>query len=93
MKRTVPTDESVQFAFPGASYGLGIMNIPLTCGGSYWSNSGSDPGWGNDNGVTENGQRSVVSSWSTEDVTDPQLATAQARAFVNVTNNALCPAP
>jgi D-alanyl-D-alanine carboxypeptidase len=93
MKRTVPTDQSVQFAFPGASYGLGIMNIPLTCGGSYWSNSGSDPGWGNDNGVTDDGRRSVVSSWSTEDVTDPERARAQARAFVNLTNNALCAAP
>jgi D-alanyl-D-alanine carboxypeptidase len=93
MKRTVPTDESVQFAFPGAGYGLGIMNIPLTCGGSYWSNSGSDPGWGNDNGVTDDGRRSVVSSWSTEDVTDPERAKAQARAFVGLTDNALCPSP
>ncbi|MEO3753670.1 serine hydrolase domain-containing protein [Streptomyces sp. B6B3] len=90
MKDTVDTDESVQSIWPGATYGLGIMNIPLECGGSYWGNSGSDPGWGNDNGVTENGRRSVVASWSTEDVTDPDQARQQAEAFVALTNDALC---
>ncbi|WP_242903378.1 serine hydrolase domain-containing protein [Actinomadura terrae] len=90
MQHTVNTDESVQRVFPGATYGLGIMNIPLKCGGSYWSNSGSDPGWGNDNGVTEDGRRSVVTSWSTEDVTDPDNAIRQTRAFVALTNHALC---
>lgn len=90
MQRTTPTDDSVQAAFPGARYGLGIMNIPLPCGGSYWSNSGSDPGWGNDNGVTADGRRSVVTSWSTEDVTDPAGAKAQAEAFVALTTRALC---
>jgi D-alanyl-D-alanine carboxypeptidase len=90
MQQTVPTDESVQAAFPGARYGLGIMSIPLPCGGQYWSNSGSDPGWGNDNGVTPDGRRSVVTSWSTEDVTDPVGAGAQAEAFVALTARALC---
>ncbi len=90
MKDTVETDESVQRVWPGATYGLGIMNIPLECGGSYWGNSGSDPGWGNDKGVTDDGERSVVSSWSTEDVTDPDQALRQARTFVALTDDALC---
>ncbi|WP_460699086.1 serine hydrolase domain-containing protein [Nocardia thraciensis] len=90
MKQTVPTDESVQRAFPGARYGLGIMNVPLSCGGSYWTNSGSDPGWGNDNGVTADGRRSVVTSWSTEDITDPERSIKQARTFVKLTQDALC---
>ncbi len=90
MQTTVPVDESVQAIFPGARNGLGIMNIPLPCGGTYWSNSGSDPGWGNDNGVTEDARRSVATSWSTEDVTEPAKAEAQARAFVTLTTDALC---
>jgi hypothetical protein len=32
----------------------------------------------------------VVTSWSTEDVTDQDNALAQARAFVRLTQDALC---
>jgi hypothetical protein len=42
----------------------------------YWAGIAPDPGWGNDNGVTPDGRRRVVTSWSTEDVTGEDNALA-----------------
>ncbi|GAA1353721.1 serine hydrolase domain-containing protein [Catellatospora bangladeshensis] len=63
MKRTV---RAPQFddAWPGARYGLGIMWTPNSCGGA-WSHGGTIHGYLTRNGVTDDGDRSVVVSMNT----------------------------
>ncbi|MFD8757300.1 serine hydrolase domain-containing protein [Kitasatospora sp. NPDC059577] len=51
----------------GTRYGLGLVEIPLDCGGrkgSYWSHEGGDGGYITLNGVTADGRRSAVVSMS-----------------------------
>ncbi|MPY32442.1 beta-lactamase family protein [Streptomyces adustus] len=64
MKRTVPVSAEVERLWPGGRYGLGLVERPLGCGGSYWSHEGGDGGYITLNGVTEDGSRSVVVSMS-----------------------------
>ncbi|MBO2458201.1 serine hydrolase domain-containing protein [Actinomadura violacea] len=64
MKRTVPVSAEVQQLWPGGRYGLGLVERPLTCGGTYWSHEGGDGGYITLNGVTEDGRRSAVVSMS-----------------------------
>lgn len=59
MKKTVRAAE-LDEAWPGASYGLGLMEIPLTCGGSYYSHGGDLPGYATRTGATADGGRVVV---------------------------------
>ncbi|MEW1793323.1 MULTISPECIES: serine hydrolase domain-containing protein [Streptomyces] len=59
MKKTVRAAE-LDEAWPGARYGLGLMEIPLTCGGSYFSHAGDLPGYATRTGATEDGRRVVV---------------------------------
>ncbi|MGW0334510.1 serine hydrolase domain-containing protein [Streptomyces sp. NPDC003011] len=90
MKETVPVDAATREVMPGAAYGLGLMSVPLDCGGSYWGHPGTDPGWGDDNGTTSDGRRSVVTSWSTQATTDLDGAKKVARAYAALTRHALC---
>ncbi|MET7682333.1 serine hydrolase domain-containing protein [Streptomyces sp. NPDC005423] len=64
MKQTVPVSAEVQQLWPGGRYGLGLVERPLSCGGTYWSHEGGDGGYITLNGVTDNGGRSVVVSMS-----------------------------
>ncbi|MEU3221463.1 serine hydrolase domain-containing protein [Streptomyces sp. NPDC006971] len=48
----------------GGRYGLGIAQIPLPCGGWYWTHPGSVPGFATRAGVTTDGRRAVVLSLS-----------------------------
>ncbi|WP_437622916.1 serine hydrolase domain-containing protein [Sorangium sp. So ce1151] len=50
---------------PGTSYGLGIMWIPTSCGGGYWSHAGDTLGYATRNAVSDDGSRVVVMSLST----------------------------
>lgn len=59
MKKTVRAAE-LDEAWPGARYGLGLMEIPLTCGGSYYSHGGDLPGYATRTGATADGRRVVV---------------------------------
>ena len=59
METTVPAHE-LDVIFPGVQYGLGLMWIPLSCGGGYYSHGGDVPGYSTRDGVTPNGQRVVV---------------------------------
>jgi D-alanyl-D-alanine carboxypeptidase len=59
LKTTVPDPQAEQL-LPGSRYGLGIEYHPLSCGGAYWSHGGDGFGYGVDDGVTEDGQRSAV---------------------------------
>lgn len=46
--------------WPGVSYGLGLMRIPLSTGGGYVGHAGGMPGWITRGGVTEDGTRGAV---------------------------------
>lgn len=59
MKKTVRSEE-LDAAWPGARYGLGLMEIPLTCGGSYYGHAGDLPGYATRTGATPDGRRVVV---------------------------------
>ncbi|MFE3588224.1 serine hydrolase domain-containing protein [Streptomyces niveus] len=88
MKKTVRAAE-LDEAWPGARYGLGLMEIPLTCGGSYFSHAGDLPGYATRTGATEDGRRVVVleatgdgsmpgSIHATNDLIDKQLCAGRA---------------
>nr|WP_303715945.1 serine hydrolase domain-containing protein [Kutzneria buriramensis]WKX16417.1 serine hydrolase domain-containing protein [Kutzneria buriramensis] len=64
MKQTVPVSAEVQQLWPGGRYGLGLVERPLSCGGTYWSHEGGDGGYITLNGVTDDGRRSAVVSRS-----------------------------
>jgi D-alanyl-D-alanine carboxypeptidase len=59
METTVPAP-GLQEVFPGVRYGLGLMQIPLTCGGSYFAHGGDLPGYHTREGVTSDGRRTAV---------------------------------
>ncbi|GAB2871457.1 serine hydrolase domain-containing protein [Actinoallomurus bryophytorum] len=56
MTTTVPADQ----LFPGARYGLGLINAPLSCGGSYWAHGGDGPGFETREGATRDGRQVTV---------------------------------
>ncbi|WP_404197140.1 serine hydrolase domain-containing protein [Streptomyces tauricus] len=59
MKTTVRAPE-LDPGWAGARYGLGLMEIPLSCGGSYYSHGGDIPGYTTRDGVSADGRRTVV---------------------------------
>ncbi|WP_066375780.1 serine hydrolase domain-containing protein [Herbidospora mongoliensis] len=52
MKKTVKPEGFV----PGWTYGLGIVKIPLSCGGTAWGHGGDIDGYETRNGATEDGR-------------------------------------
>jgi D-alanyl-D-alanine carboxypeptidase len=85
MKTTVRAEE-VDPVWPGARYGLGLMRIPLTCGGSYYSHGGDLPGATTRNGVSPDGRRVVVLHATGDGASD--LSTEQAQN--NLIDGELC---
>jgi D-alanyl-D-alanine carboxypeptidase len=59
MEKTVPA-HALDVVWPGVRYGLGLMWIPLTCGGGYFSHGGDVPGYSTRDGITPGGQRTAV---------------------------------
>ncbi|MFE9683193.1 serine hydrolase domain-containing protein [Streptomyces sp. NPDC002701] len=59
MRTTVPAPE-LDPAWPGVRYGLGLMEVPLSCGGAYYSHGGDLPGYTTRDGVSADGRRAVV---------------------------------
>lgn len=59
MKTTVPAPE-LDPGWPGVRYGLGLMRVPLSCGGAYYSHGGDLPGYTTRDGVSADGRRTVV---------------------------------
>ncbi|WP_443065323.1 serine hydrolase domain-containing protein [Streptomyces sp. NBC_00536] len=56
MKTTV----GAEYFGEGARYGLGLVSIPLSCGGVYWGHGGSFPGYETRGGVTAKGRAANV---------------------------------
>ncbi|MFG2576997.1 serine hydrolase domain-containing protein [Streptomyces sp. NPDC048481] len=90
MKRTVPVNEEVGQLWPGGRYGLGLVERPLSCGGTYWSHEGGDGGYITLNGVTEDGRRSVVVSMSEARGDSPAHILEQENAAGALVDHALC---
>jgi D-alanyl-D-alanine carboxypeptidase len=89
MRDTVPVGEDYEMAFPGLRYGLGLMQEPLTCGGYRWGHGGDLAGATVRDGVTEDGQRSVVVTASGKTDDDEQLLRAE-EAVRQLVDTALC---
>jgi D-alanyl-D-alanine carboxypeptidase len=90
MKQTVPVSAEVQQLWPGGRYGLGLVERPLTCGGTYWSHEGGDGGYITLNGVTDDGRQSAVVSMSEARGDTAEHILAQENAAAALIDNALC---
>ncbi|MEU4467464.1 serine hydrolase domain-containing protein [Streptomyces sp. NPDC024017] len=90
MKQTVPVSAQVQELWPDGRYGLGLVERPLNCGGTYWSHEGGDGGYITLNGVTDDGRRSAVVSMSEARGDTPQHILEQENAASALIDNALC---
>lgn len=88
MQQTIDAQE-LQERLPGARYGLGLIWRPLTCGGGYWSHVGDGAAGETRDGVTPDGQRSVVVYMSTH-LIDPQQYLQQEKLAVRLVDQALC---
>lgn len=89
MKDTVPVDEETRQLWPDGRYGLGLVERPLTCGGSYWSHQGGEAGYITLNGATEDGRRTVTVSMSTS-FNDFGSTLRQQQAASDLVDRALC---
>lgn len=94
MRTTVPVDGVTGLVWSGASYGLGLFAVPLSCGGTYWMHNGGQTGFLTNAGVTDDGGRSAVVSLSAtlavgEDVTQSK-GFAQLRTVGELVDHALC---
>ncbi|WP_258346034.1 serine hydrolase domain-containing protein [Saccharopolyspora gregorii] len=89
MQRTVPATE-MEANWPGLRYGLGLMWAPNDCGG-YWSHGGDIPGYKTRNGVSPDGERSVVVSINTDSlVPEPGVPAPTTDPVSEIVENALC---
>jgi D-alanyl-D-alanine carboxypeptidase len=71
-------------------YGLGIMHVPNSCGGS-WTHGGDIHGFKTRNGVTSDGSRSVVVSMNTDSPKpDPGITLPKTDLGFDLINHALC---
>jgi D-alanyl-D-alanine carboxypeptidase len=61
--------------WPGARYGLGIMQAPTSCGVPYWSHFGDTLGFATRNAITDDGDRFVAVSLTTQLGGEAGLAT------------------
>ncbi|TDC13614.1 class A beta-lactamase-related serine hydrolase [Streptomyces sp. 8K308] len=93
MRDTVPVNEEMQVFWPDGRYGLGLVNRPLSCGGSYWSHEGGESGYITLNGATHDGGRAVTVSMSTALNDSPDGVLRQERAASDLVDHALCDTP
>ncbi|MFF3732114.1 serine hydrolase domain-containing protein [Streptomyces sp. NPDC002476] len=80
MRTTVPAE----YFGPGARYGLGLVSMPLSCGGVYWGHGGSFPGYETRGGVTGDGRAAHVA------VTGRPADKAVMKRVEGVVDTALC---
>jgi D-alanyl-D-alanine carboxypeptidase len=90
MQTTVPTNPEFQQNWPGARYGLGLMWVPNSCGGS-WSHGGDIQGFQTRNGVRPDGSRSVIVSINTDSLKRKPGVPAPAKdVSIDLIDHALC---
>lgn len=90
MEKTVPAT-GLAPGVRGVRYGLGLIRIPLSCGGEYWTHPGDILGYSVWDGVTRHGRRTAVVMASTEVGGQPALA--QHVAEERLVDHALCARP
>ncbi|MGW7520772.1 serine hydrolase domain-containing protein [Streptomyces sp. NPDC054796] len=76
MKTTVRAPE-LDPAWAGVRYGLGLMEVPLSCGGTYYGHGGDVPGYTTRNGVSPDGRRAVVLNATGDGSADSSTQQAQ----------------
>ncbi|MFC4911842.1 serine hydrolase domain-containing protein [Actinomadura gamaensis] len=79
MRTTVPIKGST------ARYGLGLISWPLSCGGRYWSHSGSIPGFSTWAAATDDGRAATVAL-----NVDPDSNEASWQRLARFADDALC---
>ncbi|MGW8763984.1 serine hydrolase domain-containing protein [Streptomyces sp. NPDC055815] len=89
MKDTVPVPEEFEVFWPGGRYGLGLVERPLSCGGSYWSHEGGEAGYITLDGATGDGRRTVTVSLTTS-FNDLDRTVRQQKAASALVDRALC---
>ncbi|WP_030239560.1 serine hydrolase domain-containing protein [Streptomyces sp. NRRL S-455] len=89
MRTTVPTNEEHQQFTPGMRYGLGLMQQPLSCGGSRWGHHGDLEGTFVRTGFTADGRRSVVVTVSGRTTDDTRLLATE-KALQELIDRLLC---
>ncbi|TQL76600.1 D-alanyl-D-alanine carboxypeptidase [Stackebrandtia endophytica] len=90
MRETVPVSQDMQAFWPGGAYGLGLVERPLSCGGSYWSHEGGESGYINLNGSTDDGSRTVTVSMNTALANSPDSMLRQEQTASDLIDHALC---
>ncbi|HWO65529.1 MAG TPA: serine hydrolase domain-containing protein [Umezawaea sp.] len=89
MRDTVPATR-FEAGWPGVRYGLGLMFVPNSCGGS-WAHGGDIHGFKTRNGVTSDGSRSVVVSINTDSmVPKPGVPAPTKDVAIDLIDHALC---
>jgi D-alanyl-D-alanine carboxypeptidase len=73
METTVPAP-GLQSVWPGVRYGLGLMWIPLSCGGGYYAHGGDLPGYSTRTGITPNGNHIAIVERTGDGNTDSEQA-------------------
>jgi D-alanyl-D-alanine carboxypeptidase len=86
METTVPAHE-FDSLWPGARYGLGLIWLPLSCGGGIYSHGGDVPGYTTLDGTTPDGRHAAVVE-ATGDGGTASLATQH--AMVALIDQQLC---
>jgi D-alanyl-D-alanine carboxypeptidase len=86
METTVPAHD-FDALWPGARYGLGLMWLPLSCGGGIYSHGGDVPGYTTLDGTTPDGQYAVAVE-ATGDAGTGTLATQH--AMVALVDQQMC---
>jgi D-alanyl-D-alanine carboxypeptidase len=90
MRTTVDTNDLFRRILPGVRYGLGIMYVPNSCGGT-WTHGGDIHGFKTRNGVTPDGSRSVVVSINTDSPKpDPGITLPTTDLGFDLIQHALC---
>ncbi|MGK4001174.1 serine hydrolase domain-containing protein [Sorangium sp. So ce1036] len=88
LRETLPAPDLDPIA-PGAGYGLGIMWIPTSCGGGYWSHGGDTLGYSTRNAVNDDGSRVAVLSLSTAHA-DEEVAFATIKDSFQLLDQIMC---
>ncbi|MEH3033624.1 MAG: serine hydrolase [Aeromicrobium erythreum] len=88
MQTTVPSTD----AWTGARYGLGLMRLPLSCGGFAWGHGGDIPGYETRNAVTPDGRAVTVAVTAMPGsiASSPAETLQRTRAVNRVVDRALC---
>ena len=87
MQKTVDTGGAL-----GNGYGLGLINYPLSCGGSYWGHGGSIEGYGTFNGMGPDGTAVTVAVTALPSaiVDDPNNSVEKRQLGLQAVDSTLC---